>query len=305
MNNLEEILRDEIRSLFLVKDYNADIYQLLNPKEYPSYFICKDNWKGVAIPISSQFEKFIYKFENIKLVVNYEKVGNKEMYLLELLTDKDFDVYNFSLICVSFLLPGKNGELRREIENNPQGWVDSWKDLIGNKASYEKVYPLLGELVILKYLLENDKSALMTRQGSIDIETNNACYEVKSTIIRSVSQIEIHSKEQLKPIKNKPLYLMFIRFEESNYGISIDSIYKEISNLGYDMKLIDSKIGEMNTLSRTKTYKINEIREYLIDDEFPRIIDDSFINGKIPAHIEGLKYTINLAGIDYKIVNFL
>ena len=304
MYNLEEKLRDEIRSLFLLKDYNYDIYLLLNPKDYPCYFISKDNWKGVGIPISSKFENFVYKFENIKLVVNYEKIGNKEMYLLELLTDKDFDVYNFSLICVSFLLPGENGELRREIENNPQTWVDSWKELIGNKASEERAYPLLGELVVLKKLLDNNENAIMTNQGSIDIETNEACYEIKSTIIRGVSQIEIHSKEQLKPIKNKPLYLYFVRFEESIDGISIDSIYQELINRNYNMKLIDSKIGDMNTLSRKKTYKINEIRKYLVNEDFPRIIDESFKDGKIPSNIEGIKYTINLSGIDYKVINY-
>ena len=53
----------------------------------------------------------------------------------------------------------------------------------------------------------------------------NSRKRIKSTIIRGASQIEIHSKEQLKPIKNKPLYLYFVRFEESIDGISIDSIY--------------------------------------------------------------------------------
>jgi hypothetical protein len=87
-------------------------------------------------------------------------------------------------------------------------------------------------------------------------------------------------------------------------GISINSILDELKDSNYDISKINVKIKEMNSEDLNKCYKINEIKEYLVDDNFPKITDDSFIDGKLPDNIPSIKYTVTLDGLNYNIINY-
>ena len=56
----------------------------------------------------------------------------------------------------------------------------------------------------------------------------------------------------------------------------------------------------MNSNIKDKFYKVDEVRKYLIDDNFPKITDDTFVDGKIPDNISGLVYTVDLDGLSYE-----
>lgn len=298
----KDYLKDEIRSVFNL--INGDKFYVLHslPEGYEGYVVSDANYKGVGIEVDPKFKDFKYNFENIKLFVKEKATNGKLFFMLELVTDQAFDVDKFSNLCLDFLEPGLNGEKRKLIIENPQSWVDDWKSLIGNKATESNVYPYLGELIVLKKLLQDGEKPALTSQGSHDIETATSNIEVKTTIMRYQSLIQIHSKYQLQNLNNNPLYLYFVRLEESISGISLNSILSDLTNLGYDVVKIKSKIEELNSDVRNKCFKVDEVRRYLIDDTFPRITDDTFINGKIPENISGLVYNVDLDGLTYETI---
>ncbi len=295
-----EFLKDEIRSVFNLIE--GDKFYILTalPDEYRGYVVSDSNYKGVGIEIDQKYRDFKYSFENIKLFVKEKSNNGRQFYMLELVTNKAFDVDIFSNLCIDFLHPGQHGQKREIIKKNPQLWVNEWKLLIGNKATESNVYPYLGELIILKHLLVNGQEPSMTSQGSHDIETPNSNIEVKTTIMRYQSLIEIHSKYQLNRLNNNPLYLYFVRLEESTNGVSINSIINDLKELKYDIREIMNKVDTMNSNVREQGYKIDEIRKYLIDDGFPKITDDTFVGGKIPDNISALTYTVDLNGLPYE-----
>ena len=208
------------------------------------------------------------------------------------------------LLCLDFIIPGNNGEIRKNLLNNPQEWVDKWKSLLGNKSESDMDYSYLGELIILYYLLSKNNEIILTNYGSYDIESKEKNYEVKTTIMKYMSVIEVHSQYQLERLNKNPLELYFVRLEEANVGISIDKIIELLYKKNYDINKINKKIKDISTESRKKIYRILEIRKYNIDDKFPKITSSSFKNDKIPKNIIGIKYSIDLDGINYEKINF-
>lgn len=305
----KDFIKDELKQLFyLFKDKDYYIYELqeVEPK-YKTYFISDGNWKGVAIPIGEEFKKeeFLANFENIKICIQNKNIfEDKQICLLSLLTKDLESIDKFILLCMDFILPGNNGENRKALSNNPQEWVNKWKSLLGNKSENDMDYSFLGELIILYYLLSNNEKIELTNYGSYDIESTEKNYEVKTTIMKYMSVIEVHSQYQLKKLNNNPLELYFVRLEEANVGISINRIIELLNEKSYDINKINKKIKDISTESREKIYRILEIRKYNIDERFPKITSESFKNDVIPKNIIGIKYTIDLDGINYEKINF-
>ena len=301
-NNL---IKGELRQLFnILKREDYYLYKLKEMNEdYDAFFIREGIWKGVAITIDNEEvinKDFMAKFENIKVcVLRRKKVNNEQVNLLCLLTKKKISEEQFIWLCLDFIEPGNDGINRQELINNPQIWVNKWKDLLGNKIENDMDYSFLGELIVLKYLLKNDQSVQLTEQGSHDIESKDKNFEVKTTIMRYISTIEIHSQYQLKSLNGNPLELYFVRLEPSKNGISINNVLEDLRN-NYKIEKIEHKIKEMSTESREKTYKVLEIRKYNIDDRFPKIVSNNFKDNKIPENIINIKYVIDLDGIEYE-----
>ena len=299
MNN-KELVENEIRSAFNFIDGDA-VYRITTiDKNFPSFVISEHGYKGVAFETDKTKEDFYYSFENISILGRKKTINNQFVYLIELLTNDDFDDI-FATICLDFLDVGYNGEKREQIKSNPQVWIDKWKKLIGNKSVEKRVYDYIGELLVLKSLLEANVSAQLTNLGSHDIDTPNYNVEVKTSTIRHGSIIEVHSPLQLKKLNGKDLYLYYVRLEESLEGISLLSLVDELEKNKYPkIHEIKEKIKDINTVDKEKNYKIDEVRKYSVDDDFPKITSEEFKSGKIPQNIVNISYTINLDGLKYE-----
>lgn len=251
INMENNLVKDELRQLFNIlhkQDYY--IYKLKEiDANYDAYFISEGDWKGVAIPIDNKEiidKDFLANFENIKICIqNKQILDDRQIHLLSLLTKKEVPIDNFILLCIDFIEPGKDGKNRIELVNNPQKWVNIWKELLGNKSESDMYYSYLGELIVLNYLLENNKDIDLTNQGSHDLEAKDKNYEIKTTILRYTSTIEVHSQYQLKRLNNNPLELYFVRLENSTDGVSINSIIKEIQNKNYNIDKITKKMSSL------------------------------------------------------------
>lgn len=291
----EEILKLEalpINYIYELKNRNGKARTFL-ANNIDSYGVAIENINNITVN-----EKFVNT--NLK---NYEfQTNNTIVTVLYLYTSKTVELLNFLYLAESFL--SVNNETR--ILENPIVWIDEWKDMLGDSKKKYRIYDVIGELLALKYVYSLDKDAhwQASAMGVHDIESNEKCYEVKSTISRENTIITISSAFQLT--SEKDLLLIFYRLEEDKTSkYSIDYLVSEIVELGYSASELETELSRLGysygMKSRKKSYNILESREYVVDKEnFPTItIED--INRFAPKNnIIGFKLTLDLSGIEYK-----
>lgn len=281
----------------------AQAISLLENTKYPAWTIKFVNSYGVAIPYEGE-EEINESFSNAKIrstTIQF-KEGNAKKALV--LTSEATDIKApFATLCEALVDPGENGERRIVIENSPVLWWKEWKELLGNKNIDERIYDVLGELCVLKYLISKGEDAEWNGPdgASYDIETDMRFVEVKSSINRDRREVTISSQFQLFP-KEKHLDLILCRFEPVVFsGLSIDSIMDEFEIMGYNTYLLNSKLEklgfEQGMSARKKNFKLHEMLQYRVDDNFPRITPESFVNGVMPAGIIKITYTADLSGL--------
>ena len=281
----------------------AQAISLLENTKYPAWTIKFVDSYGVAIPYEGE-EEINESFSNAKIrstTIQF-KEGNAKKALV--LTSEATDIRApFATLCEALVDPGENGERRIVIENSPVLWWKEWKELLGNKNIDERIYDVLGELCVLKYLVSNGEDAEWNGPdgASYDIETDLRFVEVKSSINRDRREVTISSQFQLFP-KEKHLDLVLCRFEPVVIsGISIDSIMDEFEIMGYNTYLLNSKLEklgfERGMSARKKNFKLHEMLQYKVDDNFPRITPESFVNGVMPVGIIKITYTADLSGL--------
>lgn len=195
------------------------------PDEYPAWTIKKNDWLGIAVPLEN-FTEFSEYFSNMRIFAKDADIGNATYHLLILSCD-DISLRNeFASVCLQFVLPGNNGEQRNELIHNPESWWEKWKNLLGNISSSQSPYPVIGELLVLEYLLKQGTDAKWygAESGSQDIESPYYFYEVKSTTKRYGYEVTVNSIYQLNNAEH-PVKLVFCRFEPTSSGVSIDCLY--------------------------------------------------------------------------------
>ena len=268
------------------------------------YWIVKiDGMQGVAIDIKSD-KQVNEQFSNISYYTKEFIIGGEERYLLILVSDHPNLYDDFAIICAGFLEKVLNAESYLEIQENPISWWYSMKELMGNANVEKEAYSALAEMVSYYYLLKQEKDVSWVGPfgGSIDFNCNDGLYEVKSTVARYGSQISINSQYQLKAN-----YLLFYRFEPSVNGISVQDMVTKLVLLGVDESEIERALKKLKypigSEIRTKTYRLLEVKKYEVNENFPKIVPESFIGGQMPKHISGLTYKLDLEGLDGEVID--
>lgn len=286
----------------LDKGYMIPIKAL--PLRYPAFVFRREKSYGVAIEIgddivvSECFNTVQFRTQNMVMY------GGAAKKFLILACDRESAREQFATICSEFVFPGKNGEVRKRLLNDPLAWWKAWSELMGNSLKNHSPYEVLGEMITLVYLLRNNKEPkwIGPYAGVKDIEANDGYYEVKSTINRYDSNITISSQYQLNP-NGKDLRLSFCRFEKSSDGFSINKTMNMLITLGLKKEAIEEaleKIGySPGNSSLNQFYNLLEMRLYNVDPSFPAITAESFVGSKIPDGISKIQYTVNLDGITY------
>ena len=297
---------DEIRSHFATLTDGLRELKSIST-DYPTYSLRYNGEYGVAVVFDK--EQDISEESTMAMISTRRATftdGSQVKLLLLTCYDEEFR-NEFALLCETFVSPGEGGELREKLINDPLAWWDKWIGLLGDRKSNKKSYDYIAEMVILHKLYEKDKSAYWSarEKGSHDIECDTASFEVKSTIKKSDLKVTISSQHQL--YSEKPLYLAFVRMEKSTEGVSINDMEKMLVTAGYDENTIEKYLEDSGfnkgSRIRDEKYKVLEIRKYVVDDEFPKITKDSFVNGVFPPSITKLIYTIDLANLKYDKIN--
>lgn len=297
MTILEEI-RDAFASM---QSYGAMPVKGLDD-EYMAYIVRIPDGYGVAIPVDNKME-IAENFNSCKFRTGLLSIGGVPSNYLMLISAFEEYRYEFASLCTELLNPGENGKDRKALLDNPLDWWKRWKELVGNGIKERAVYSVIAEMYVLEHKLKSDPSAewTATRMGSRDIECNGESGEVKSTCKRYGAEINISGQHQLE--HKKPLYLYFIRMEESLEGISVNDMKKRLVNAGYDSGKLEIELQhqgfERGASIRDRKYRILEKRKYVVDESFPYITKESFKNNQLPSGITHIVYTVDLDAVSY------
>ena len=272
------------------------------PDEYPAWTIKWPSWYGVAVCMDHQIV-FSEHFSTAKIWTNNGATLNDQPADLLLLTCSDVELRDeFAAICSQFVSTSDDGAARRKLVSDPAQWWNHWKSLMGNSQSEREVYPIIGELLVVKALLTQGKKPKWAgiKSATHDVELDDKSYEVKSTTKRYGYEVEISSLYQMKK-EGETLDLVFFRFERSQLGQSLDDLVEELIQLGYSKHSLENALEknglEKGCIARSLHYKLLEMRVFPVDSGFPALTLGSFVGGKLPDNIIKVKYTIDLSGI--------
>lgn len=271
---------------------------------YNAYIVKVDDMIGVAIPVEKELiinERFNKVFiSNFLFGIN--GVPTKVIFLY---TKEPKMSEKYASLCLNFISLNS----RNTIQNNPIDWYNEWRELLGDSKRNKMVYDFIGEMAVLLKLQKVGKTPVwnsMTK-GTFDITTDDSIYEVKSSIVKSFDSITIHNQFQLDiEGLNKDLFITYVKLEENNAGESIDSLAKQLVYAGFDKTSLEDYLTQngyyQGKIDRYKQYIIHEIRLYKVDEKFPFITKESFINQKMPLNVVKIEYTLSLDGLDYSIL---
>ncbi len=298
------MLKEAIRNNWAtdIKGY-AQIIPHMEGTDYPAWTIKYEDSYGVALPYDGT-EEINEHFSNARIYSDDIVFDNQTVkHALILTTASEGIVATFSALCSELIDPGSDGEKRKDILANPLDWWKTWKEMLGNRNIDPRIYDVLGELCVLKKLVETGEDANWNGPDgkSYDIETDHFFAEVKSTIVRDKLEVTISNKTQLDP-SGKNLYLVLCQFEPTVLtGVSIDSVVADFGVMGYNTALLNSKLAKLGfeegMSSRKKTFLLHAMLKYTIDSDFPRITPASFVGGVMPAGITKITYTVDLSGM--------
>jgi hypothetical protein len=294
-------LLNEIRNALAQTRKNSAITVNSLEDSDPAWVLRYDEWYGVGIVVDDDME-ISERFSNARLWTNRMIVGDRELALLLLTSSVESLRYEFASVCAQFIDPGNNGTERTAILSNPLSWWERWRSLLGDSIHNKEIYSVLGELLVYEHLLQIGLKPRWSGGGTHDIQLDNSCYEVKSTIKRYGATVTINSQFQLQKTEEE-LYIIFCRFESSESGQTISDVVERLTALGEDKEQLNlalEKIGlEVGCSARLEKYKLLEMRRYLVDETFPSITPVSFIGHRLPKSIIKLTYIVDLTGIDY------
>ena len=272
--------------------------------EYMAYIIRIPDGYGVALPVDAALE-VAETFNSCKFRTGLLSIdGNSSNYLMLISAFEEFR-YEFASLCAELLNPGENGKVRNALLDDPLMWWKKWRELVGNNKKERAVYSIIAEMNVLEHKLADDPTATWTaaRMGSHDIECAAEDCEVKSTCKRYGAEITIAGQHQL--MHNKPLYLYFLRMEESADGVSVNDMKQRLIAAGYDSGKLETELQHMGlergASIRDEKYKILEKRRYVVDESFPHITKDSFKGNCFPAGVTQITYTVDLDAVNYTV----
>jgi len=270
--------------------------------EYAAYTIRIPDGYGVAIPVKQDIV-VAESFNSCRFRTGLLSIGGQPSNYLMLISTFEEYRYEFASLCAELLDPGEAGSKRKALLEHPLEWWRRWKELVGNDNKDRSVYSIIAELRVLEHKRLSDPSAewTATHMGSHDIECATESCEVKSTCKRYGAAVTIAGQHQL--VHKKPLYLYFLRMEESFEGISINEMKQRLVRTGYDPARLEIELQqqglEHGASIRDKKYKILEKRKYVVDEAFPCITRESFKGNQLPAGITQIVYTVDLDAVSY------
>lgn len=186
--------------------------------------------------------------------------------------------------------------------------LNRWRELIerepGPKLGQNELIGLFGELLVLNEITALSPESLDFWFGPErerhDFENTRIALEVKTSTILNGRVCTVHGHLQLVPPQGASLYLFYLRVERSPNGISVPELIdliskRQIDQLKFRELLSRAKYDERHAEEYAKfSLAVLERRLYRVDENFPKIVPESFSGGVFPGGVQNLEYVINL-----------
>lgn len=242
---------------------------------------------------------FDEKFQGIHMRTSTREIQGIELKLISIESAQYETRTAFARLCEDFL----DESTAQSISLEPKEWWHNWTSLMGNSSVSKKPYAVLGELHILKTLIDIGETPSWSGPtgGSHDVMLQGHSFEVKSTIEKVDQTVTISSQFQMTPAENKDLFLAHLRFEMGQGDLSINSAVKSLISAGFDEEELESKLTKLGypqgRTSRDTCYGILDAEIYPVNEDFPKIIPESFKGDEFPSGVVKIIYDINLANL--------
>lgn len=186
------------------------------------------------------------------------------------------------------------------------GRLSGWKLLFSGTDSKAQEKGLLGELLILKYLMEACDQPVSVWTGPLggvkDFRLHNRNVEVKTTSVRYGYLIEINGLFQTEMLQISEC-LAFIRVEETPNGrYAVRNLISELQKMctGEMSRELKIRLQDYSdeVLESSTRWDVLEAVVTDIDNNFPRISRESFINRRLPEGIVNITWTTDLASLE-------
>ncbi len=272
------------------------------PLNCPAWIFREGDSFGVAVECSKS-QEISEGFAGARLRTVERVVAGQHRRFLRLESSIEWLRNEFGLICEHMISIESGIAVRHALLADPLAWWQRWRHLLGNALVDKHGYEVLAELLALEALVIKGIAFEWSGPfgGVVDVNTPATDYEIKSTISRYGTVINISGQFQLAASSGKPLQLVHCRFEPVDGGLSIDLVCDRLVVLGVDAAMLEGallRLGmEAGCSARKEGYRLLEARSYVVDESFPKITPESFINGVLPAGVVQLEYRVDLSGL--------
>lgn len=223
------------------------------------------------------------------------------------------------LTCVDRRLESVFAELASEIlkrlqagaspSNAVTGGIRDFRDLLSqahpNDVSDEIIAGLIGELLVLSRLCEEDVDALHAWTGPDaerhDFRRAGHAIEVKTSLRADRKVVSIHGIEQLSAPSDGTLVLFHVRIERTANGLlSVAELVDDLLVLGIHEPTLRTRLGELGCHDHhaeewnRRSFNLEGVSAYNVGPGFPAITREAFAAGKPPPGLTNLAYNVDL-----------
>ena len=218
-------------------------------------------------------------------------------------------------------------DILKEIQKDPSNvnktcldLIYKWRqffNLLGRRVlSLTLVVGLIGELYYLEKLVKRNGNLIQYWSGPDksrhDFLYKNIALEIKTTTLTKGRFFSIHGVKQLLSPIDGELYICTLVLEKVNsegitltdlvekilsYPINTSEFLSKLLQIGYDYNMKDEYEDDK--------FKIveNESFIYKVDEVFPKIVPNTFLEGNLPNFVIDIEYVIDLSGEPPKPLN--
>ena len=237
-------------------------------------FINKFSIKKITFPKARGWN-FILSKDKVRMYVKEEKY-------------KDFFVKLINLILIKIHLEKLIDEksVICFLENLISAKDFFEEDNVPRKLTLEEQIGLFGEIHVLKKIInkklnyENSLAAWTGPSKKHDFTLTNSLIEVKTTST-DTKKINTSSTNQIAPVYDKNLKLIFIQISKNNNGSSLNDIIEEYAKLlkeeselllnDFILKLTQYRFLEIHKKEYKQKYKVEKLNFFNINKNFPYI----------------------------------
>ena len=211
-------------------------------------------------------------------------------------------------------------DILKEIEENPANinkscldiiskWRQFFKLLGGRILPLKVIVGLIGELYYLEKIFRRNGNLVEFWTGPDksrhDFYYNNIALEIKTTSISKGRFFVIHGvKQLLKPVDGELFLCTLVLEKVPSNGITLNDLVDKIMGYTIDQSKFLSKLLQVGyDYSMKEEYEKDQFKIiedesfiYYVDDLFPKIIPNTFLEGNLPNLVIDIEYKIDLSG---------